>query len=140
MKYTRLTFIAIAAVGLMTACGPKDSKQEQQAAAPQQVTPLVSVVSVAAEDIDITTTYTSNVEPNVTNNIVSQSAGRINNIYVEVGNKVSKGQLLATMDDANLAKSRLHHTARLSARPQAQTFRHSRRSPLLPFFAVCQRS
>ena len=109
MKYTRLTFIAIAAAGLMTACGPKDSKQEQQAANPQQVTPLVSVVSVAAEDIDITTTYTSNVEPNATNNIVSQSAGRINNIYVEVGQKVGKGQLLAIMDDANLAKSRLQY-------------------------------
>ena len=110
MKYTKLTFIAIAVAGILTACGPKDSSNGQQAAnAPQQVTPTVSVVTVAAEDIDITTTYTSNIEPNVTNNIVSQSAGRINNIYVEVGQKVGKGQLLATMDDANLAKSRLQY-------------------------------
>ena len=109
MKYTRLTLIAIAVAGLLTACGSKDSSKEQATNATQQVTPVVKVVTVAAEDIDITTTYTSNVEPNVTNNIVSQSAGRINNIYVEVGNKVSKGQLLATMDDANLAKSRLQY-------------------------------
>ena len=109
MKYTKLTLIAIAVAGMLTACGSKDSSKEQATNAPQQVTPVVKVVTVAAEDIDITTTYTSNVEPNVTNNIVSQSAGRINNIYVEVGNKVSKGQLLATMDDANLAKSRLQY-------------------------------
>lgn len=109
MKYTKLTLIAIAVTGMLTACGSKDSSKEQAANATQQVTPVVKVVTVAAEDIDITTTYTSNVEPNVTNNIVSQSAGRINNIYVEVGNKVSKGQLLATMDDANLAKSRLQY-------------------------------
>lgn len=109
MKYTKLTLIAIAVAGMLTACGSKDSSKEQAANATQQVTPVVKVVTVAAEDIDITTTYTSNVEPNVTNNIVSQSAGRINNIYVEVGNKVSKGQLLATMDDANLAKSRLQY-------------------------------
>lgn len=109
MKYTKLTLIAIAVAGMLTACGSKDSSKEQAANATQQVTPVVKVVTVAAEDIDITTTYTSNIEPNVTNNIVSQSAGRINNIYVEVGHKVSKGQLLATMDDANLAKSRLQY-------------------------------
>ena len=36
-----------------------------------------------------------------------QTAGRIVNINVEVGNKVRKGQLLAKMDDVNLAKTRL---------------------------------
>lgn len=58
MKYTKLTLIAIAVAGILTACGSKESGKEQQTAAPQQVTPLVSVVTVAAEDIDITTTYT----------------------------------------------------------------------------------
>ena len=108
MKYTKLTLIAIAVAGMLTACGSKDSSNEQ-AASPQQITPVVRVETVSAQDIDITTTYTSNIEPNATNNIVSQSAGRISNIYVEVGAKVSKGQLLAQMDDVNLAKSRLQY-------------------------------
>ena len=108
MKYIKLTLIAIAVIGMLTACGSKDSNNEQ-AANPQQATPVVRVETVVAQDIDITTTYTSNIEPNATNNIVSQSAGRISNIYVEVGAKVSKGQLLAQMDDVNLAKSRLQY-------------------------------
>ncbi|MCQ2301393.1 MAG: efflux RND transporter periplasmic adaptor subunit [Bacteroidales bacterium] len=88
---------------LFSACG---KKTEESAAAPK-ADPVVSVVTVQAEDIDITNTYTSNIEPFATNNIVSQSAGRIVSINAEVGNQVKKGQVLARMDDVNLAKTRL---------------------------------
>ena len=44
-----------------------------------------------------------------TNNIVSQTAGRIASINAEVGQKVRKGQLLARMDDVNLAKTRMQY-------------------------------
>ena len=93
------------AAGLMLAsCG---SKTNETTNAPAQAAPIVSVVSATAEDIDVVNTYTSNVEPFATNNIMPQTAGRIVNINVEVGNKVRKGQLLAKMDDVNLAKTRL---------------------------------
>ena len=103
MKYTKLSLIAMAAATLFTACG---SKTDETTNAPK-ADPVVSVVTAQAEDIDITNTYTSNIEPFVTNNIVSQSAGRIVNISAEVGQQVRKGQVLARMDDVNLAKTRL---------------------------------
>ena len=93
----------MAAATLFTACG---SKTDKTANAPK-ADPVVSVVTAQAEDIDITNTYTSNIEPFATNNIVSQSAGRIVSINAEVGQHVSKGQVMARMDDVNLAKTRL---------------------------------
>lgn len=90
----------------MTACGNKT--KESTTVAPQ-VTPVVSVVVAAAEDVEVNNTFTSNIEPYAINNIVSQTAGRIVSINVEVGNKVRKGQLLAKMDDVNLAKTKMQY-------------------------------
>ena len=108
MKYTRLTLIAFATALMMTACGSKESNKNSTTEQPQaQVAPVVSIVTAQAEDVDITNTYTSNIEAFATNNIVSQTAGRIASINVEVGQKVRKGQLLARMDDVNLATTRM---------------------------------
>ena len=106
MKYTRI-FLFIAAVAMMAGCGSK--KNESNNTAAPQMTPVVSVVTAQAEDVDITNTFTSNIEPFAVNNIVSQTAGRIVSIRAEVGDQVRKGQLLATMDDVNLAKTRMQY-------------------------------
>ena len=107
MKINGIISVALA-VALLTACGGKEqgntATNNQQAAAP-----VVSVVTATAEDVELNTTFTSNVEPYATNNIVSQTAGRIVSINVEVGSKVRKGQLLAKMDDVNLAKTRMQY-------------------------------
>ena len=96
------------AVLMMTACGNKDTKTEQTGQKPAAA-PVVSVITAAAEDVEVTNTFTSNVEPYATNNIVSQTAGRIVSIKAEVGDKVRKGQLLAKMDDVNLSKTRMQY-------------------------------
>ena len=104
MKINSIFFIAFAAAVLLTGCGTKtdENKNAQQMAAP-----TVSVMVAQAEDVEVTNTFTSNIEPYVTNNIVSQTSGRITSINVEVGDRVRKGQLLAKMDDVTLAKTRL---------------------------------
>lgn len=104
MKYTKFLFLPLA-MALMISCGSKTT--ETAPANPAQAVPVVSVATAQAEDVDITYTYTSNVEPYASNNIVSQTAGRIVSINVDVGSKVSKGQLLAKMDDVNLVKTRM---------------------------------
>ena len=109
MKYTKLTLIALAIAALMTACSSKDSSTATTGQDAQKAAPVVSVITAQAEDVDITNTFTSNIEPFATNNIVSQTAGRIVSIKVDVGQKVRKGQLLATMDDVNLAKTRMQY-------------------------------
>ena len=110
MKYFKRSIITLAAAALLTACGQKETKTAttgQQATA--QAAPVVSVITAQAEDVDITNTFTSNIEPFATNNISSQTAGRIVSINAEVGDRVSKGQLLAKMDDVNLAKTRMQY-------------------------------
>lgn len=109
MKYTKLTLITLAVAALMTACGQKDTSTTTTGQAAQKAAPVVSVITAQAEDVDVTNTFTSNIEPFATNNIVSQTAGRIVSIKAEVGQKVRKGQLLATMDDVNLAKTRMQY-------------------------------
>ena len=107
MKYTRICFIALASALLMAGCGSK-TNETANATKPQSA-PVVSVITAQAEDVDITNTFTSNIEPFATNNIVSQAAGRIVTINAEVGDHVRKGQLLAKMDDVNLAKTRMQY-------------------------------
>ena len=109
MKYTKLSIITFAAALLMTACGQKDTKTATTGQEAPKAAPVVSVVTAQAEDVDITNTFTSNIEPFATNNIVSQTAGRIVSINAEVGQKVRKGQVLAKMDDVNLAKTRMQY-------------------------------
>jgi RND family efflux transporter MFP subunit len=109
MKYTKLSIITFAAALLMTACGQKDTKTATTGQEAPKAAPVVSVVTAQAEDVDITNTFTSNIEPFATNNIVSQTAGRIVSINAEVGDKVRKDQLLAKMDEVTLAKTRLQY-------------------------------
>ena len=106
MKYTKVLFFTVASALLMASCG---SKTNETTTAKPQSAPVVSVIAAHAEDVDITNTFTSNIEPFATNNIVSQTAGRIVTINAEVGDHVRKGQLLAKMDDVNLAKTRMQY-------------------------------
>ena len=109
MKYTKLSIITFAAALLMTACGQKDKSTATTGQEAPKAAPVVSIITAQAEDVDINNTFTSNIEPYATNNIVSQTAGRIMSINAEVGQKVHKGQLLAKMDDVNLVKTRLQY-------------------------------
>ena len=102
MKLNKL-FLLMMAGALLSSCGSKTQEEAPKAMA----APVVSVVTAQAEDVEINNTYTSNIEPYATNNIVSQTAGRIVSINAEVGSQVRKGQVLAKMDDVNLTKTRL---------------------------------
>ncbi|MCR4847888.1 MAG: efflux RND transporter periplasmic adaptor subunit [Bacteroidales bacterium] len=106
MKYNKTIFAALALL-LLVACSNNDKKTEQTAQQP--VALVVSVITATAEDVEVTNTFTSNIEPYAINNIVSQTAGRIVSIQAEVGDKVRKGQLLAKMDDVNLSKTRMQY-------------------------------
>ena len=106
MKYNKLIISALS-VFVLAACGNK--KEETKTTNTQASAPVVSVITAAAEDVELNNTFTSNIEPFATNNIVSQTAGRIVSINAEVGQNVRKGQLLAKMDDVNLTKTRMQY-------------------------------
>lgn len=65
----------------------------------------VQIQTVVEKEVNQSQTFTATVEPEVKNNIAPSTPGRIRSIFVEVGNRVVKGQKLAQMDAANLANS-----------------------------------
>ena len=102
------TIIYASAVVMAASCGNNTSKTEGQQDVQQEVKlSNVQVMSVAAEDIPQSDVYTSTVEPYATNNIAPQSPSRIKRIYVEVGDFVKAGQIVARMDDLSLNQSKL---------------------------------
>ncbi len=99
-----MVFAGIAAV--VAGCAGKSG---DKAAVPgaAAVVPSVEVVAAVSRDVPQESSYSASVEAYATNNIVSQSAGRIRRINVEVGDYVTKGQVVAEMDRLQLEQTRL---------------------------------
>jgi RND family efflux transporter MFP subunit len=64
--------------------------------------PTVEVVTASSRDVAQENVYSSTVEAYATNNIMPQAGARIRRINVEVGDYVTKGQILAEMDRLQL--------------------------------------
>ena len=105
MKSFTLSIVTFSVLSVLGSCQPKTTGKEKQD--PQKSIPTVSVITAQSQDVEDESTFTSNIMANAKNNIVSQTAGRIKNILVDVGSRVGKGQLLAEMDDVNLVKLKL---------------------------------
>ena len=88
--------------GLLSSCGENGSQ-----AVEEQSLPTVTVGVAARRDVDQASTFTGTIEAQVSNNIAPQSPARIGRIYVEVGDRVKKGQKLVEMDGANLAQAKV---------------------------------
>jgi membrane fusion protein, multidrug efflux system len=95
---------------MVASCGNNASKNAEASGNGTQAEEKVSNVSVmevTAKDVPQQDSYTSTVEAYATNNIAPQSASRIQKIYVEIGDYVSAGQIVARMDAVSLDQSRL---------------------------------
>ncbi|MCC8187173.1 MAG: efflux RND transporter periplasmic adaptor subunit [Bacteroides sp.] len=69
--------------------------------------PKVKLANVTSRPVAQIQEYTATVEAEVKNNIAPNSPVRIEKIYVEVGDRVAKGQKLVQMDSSNLNQLRL---------------------------------
>lgn len=99
------SILIISAALMLASCGEK--KSEQQATVVVEQAPKVTVTKVFAENVPQLSTYPTTIEAEIVNNITPQSASRINEIFVEVGDHVKAGQRLANMDAINLQKAKL---------------------------------
>ena len=99
----RLT-VAAAAVIMAVSCGNNASKEQAVTA---NEAPSVSVEQVSVREVPQLATYTSTVQAYVKNNIAPQMSGRIIKINVEIGDNVTKGQVLAEMDKTSLLQAQL---------------------------------
>ena len=100
MKKSFFLLAAIAAV----ACGNQGANQN---AAPEVTIPNVEVATAVARDVPQDNVYASTVQAYAVNNIAPQTASRIRKINVEVGDYVTKGQVLAEMDRLQLDQTEL---------------------------------
>ncbi len=97
--------LAVSVVLTAAACGNNGSETANQTV--QEVAPSVAVAQVFAREVPQEATYTSTIQAYVKNNIAPQTAGRISRILVDVGDNVKKGQIVAEMDQTQLAQVEL---------------------------------
>lgn len=99
--------ILAAATILLAGCASNQGTSSQAPAAVPAAKPRVSVITAEIQNVPQGGVYSSTVQANVTNNIAPQSGGRIQKLNVEVGDFVSKGQILAEMDRVQLEQAEL---------------------------------
>lgn len=90
-------------------CGCKLGNKDAQNQPQTEVLPRVAVQTATKQVVDQDQVYSSTVLASAVNNIAPQSAGRIQTIETEVGKFVSKGQVLATMDNLQLEQTRIKY-------------------------------
>lgn len=105
MKQIIRTMCFATALVMAAACGNKKEKAAEVAAVDED--PVVSVAAAVVKPVENIQTYTSTVEPFAKNNIAPQTGGRISKINVEVGDYVTKGQVVAEMDKTQLVQVEL---------------------------------
>ena len=101
------TIIYVAAAVMAVSCGNNNSKMAEQPQAAEVRLPNVTIMAASYKDVPQSDVYTANVEAYAKNNIAPQSPSRIQKIYVEVGDFVRAGQIVAKMDEVSLNQSKL---------------------------------
>ncbi|MCR4681619.1 MAG: efflux RND transporter periplasmic adaptor subunit [Bacteroidales bacterium] len=98
----RVNIIILLAVALVGFTGCKDKKATT--AATQEFT--IRTQQVKAQDVEQIYEYSATVEAYAVNNIAPLTGGRIDKIYVEVGDRVHKGKLLVQMNENSLKQQK----------------------------------
>lgn len=103
----RKSFQAVALLTVALFCSCSGGNEKTTANTTEIEKPKVKLADVTSRPVDQIQEYTATVEAEVTNNIAPSSPVRIEKIFVEVGDRVSKGQKLVQMDAAGLRQLKL---------------------------------
>ena len=95
------------AAAVVMAAGCSNLKNKAADKPVEDTVPTVSVTQVSVREVPQEETYTTTIQAYVKNNIAPQTAGRISRILVDVGDFVKKGQVVAEMDQTQLAQVEL---------------------------------
>jgi RND family efflux transporter MFP subunit len=93
--------LPLLSLGILISCGEK--KQEETK---KETKVKVNTTVAALQTVDKVSTYTANVQADVINHITPVTPGRIEKIYVEIGDRVKAGQLLVQMESSNLQQQK----------------------------------
>jgi RND family efflux transporter MFP subunit len=105
MKTAFRTLLFAGTLFIAMSCGNK--KTDQTAKTSESSISKVSIQAASYRDVPQVDTYSSSVEAYAINNIAPQGSSRIQKIFVEVGDFVRAGQVVARMDEVQLKQSRL---------------------------------
>jgi len=89
-------------------CGKKnaDTATDVSSASAPKDTIKVNTTIARLQAVEQNAIYTANVQADVINKITPAIPGRIEKIYVEIGDRVGKGQVLVRMESSNLQQQR----------------------------------
>lgn len=89
---------------ILSACG---NKEKAVAEVEEDNVAIVDIDVAHRRSVDLQREYTANVEADNVNNIAPAMSNRIQSIRVDVGDHVSKGQVLATLDTSTADQQRI---------------------------------
>lgn len=98
MRHNHIYMTALATLMTLTACSGKEEQKEAS-----DETPVVRIERVSEREVAQVSVYTASVEADKVNNISAMMSNRIKAIYVDEGQRVTRGQKLVVMDDVNAA-------------------------------------
>ena len=87
--------LMMAAAVCLIGCGKKDAQATQQEAERVEV---VSCMTLQDQEIERVFTVSTNLQGYLTQNVAPSLTGKIEHIYVEVGDEVKAGDMLVRMD------------------------------------------
>ena len=104
-RFGKIQLVIWAAALSLISCGGGEQKADGQTTQEENKV-KVKLALVKTEPVDQIENFTATVEADVKNNIAPSMPVRIEEIFVEVGDHVKKGQKLVQMDMANLKQSK----------------------------------
>ena len=102
MKHINSILCTLLGLALMASSCSSDKKDDTQS----QEKFKIKVQQVSIQEVEQLYEYTATVEAEAVNNIAPLTGGRIDKIFVEVGDRVHKGQVLVQMNEANLKQTK----------------------------------
>ena len=107
MKSNLFFLLSAAATFALTSCGSKDDQNNESNQIVEEL-PLIEVDVATSRDVAQAKSYTANVEAFNSNNISPATPNRIKTITVEVGDPVSRGQIVATLDNSSATQLKVN--------------------------------
>ncbi len=99
----------ITAMAALTACGSKEAKSQEATANKVEAGVLVKSATAELQKVALNETYTSEIKAYKENDITPAVAGlHISEIKVDVGDRVTKGQVLVVMDQTTLKQQEIN--------------------------------
>ena len=99
----RISLMLLSA-GLLASCSSSSKKSEEKTS---DTARLVEVASAEMRALSLSEEFTAQLEAKVLNNITSQAGGRLKQLLVKVGDRVSAGQPVARMEPTQSLQAQL---------------------------------